>query len=353
MNSKYARKRTNELIDKSDIKEELYLLPESNTDYITQTGKIYKQYTEDKFFLKKHFINKHNGYVYVSITCKDGVNRGRRLHVLLAKMFIYNSNPKVLNVVGHNDNNKENFDLSNLYWTTNQKNTQKAVDDGLNNQPKAEDNQFSSPVKVLDKVTKEVVGVYGSMRECDRCIENISLGMISKMSTTSDYKPRSRKFIYRCITLDEFHQYDDSLKSIHLVENKPVDKSPKIFKMINQDKQYEEIFDNQTAASKVCGISQAQISNRLRKHDTSPINGWSFVLLGSKTYMESSAYENLIKTTKAYVIQNIHTQETKEFNTAKDLKDFLGLNGHDTNHYVKTGQILMSEWKIIKVTDKE
>lgn len=50
-----ARNREKNLISRSDIQEELYLLPESYTDYITKSGKVYKQYTPDKFYLKKTF----------------------------------------------------------------------------------------------------------------------------------------------------------------------------------------------------------------------------------------------------------------------------------------------------------
>ena len=96
------------------------------------SGNVYKYYYDDLYFKKKSHINKHNGYIYVNITCKDGKNRSRRLHVLMAKTFLFNPNPKKYKIVGHKDNDKSHYELSNLYWTDNQENTQKAVDDGLN-----------------------------------------------------------------------------------------------------------------------------------------------------------------------------------------------------------------------------
>lgn len=129
---KTAPLRRNKLIHKDDIKEELYLLKESNTDYITMSGNIYKYYYDDLYFKKKPHINKNNGYIYVIITCKDGKNRSGRLHVLMAKTFLFNPNPNKYKIVGHKDNDKSHYELSNLYWTDNQENTQKAVDDGLN-----------------------------------------------------------------------------------------------------------------------------------------------------------------------------------------------------------------------------
>ena len=41
-----------------------------------------------------------------------------------------------------------------------------------------------------------------------------------------------------------------------------------------------------------------------------------------------------------------------EFNSGQDLRDYFRLNGHDTNHYIKTGHILMSEWEVISKTKK-
>ena len=99
----------------------------------------------------------------------------------MAKTFIFNPNPKIYNVVGHKNNDKSDNRIENLYWTTNQENTQKAVDDGLNKPKTAQDNQFSEYIKVLDKNTLQIVGVYGSLRECNRRIKNSTLSSISRM----------------------------------------------------------------------------------------------------------------------------------------------------------------------------
>ena len=41
-----------------------------------------------------------------------------------------------------------------------------------------------------------------------------------------------------------------------------------------------------------------------------------------------------------------------EFNSGQEFKDYFGLNGHDINHYIKTGHILMSEWEVINKSRK-
>ena len=60
---KCAPLRREELVHKDDIKEILYPLKESNTDYITMSGEIYKNYYDDLYFKKTSHVNKHNGYV--------------------------------------------------------------------------------------------------------------------------------------------------------------------------------------------------------------------------------------------------------------------------------------------------
>jgi hypothetical protein len=54
------RKLTEKLIDRSDITEQLTLIKDSETDYITPSGEIYKDYGDNKFFHKAQFTN--HGY---------------------------------------------------------------------------------------------------------------------------------------------------------------------------------------------------------------------------------------------------------------------------------------------------
>lgn len=349
---KGAPLRKEELIHKEDIKETLYPLKESNTDYITMSGEIYKYYYDDLYFKKTPQLNKHNGYIYVSITCKDGVNRNRRLHVLMAKTFLFNPNPKKYKIVGHKDNDKTHYELSNLYWTDNRENTQKAVDDGLNAQKKAEDDEDSIYVKIIDKNTNEIVGVYGSLRECARCVDNITLSSISKVYKKKNYKPRNKKYIYATSNKFEFESCP-KLQNKHLNENVGNSKNPKVFRMSNSKLNYSAIFDNQTTASKICGIPQAIISHILLNRAENPYKNWYFELLYElENRKESSAYQNQLMTVEGYTIKNINDGRILEFNSGQELKDYLGLNGHDVNQYIKTNHILMSEWEIVSKNKK-
>lgn len=343
-------KREKELVPLSSIQEELRLIDGSNTDYITPTGKVYKWYHDDMYFPKKAFQNKTNKYMYVNIYFKDGKIRSRRQHILMAKAYIPNPDPEHLKIVGHRDDVKWHNTLDNLYWTNNQENTQSAINHKLNIPKAAEQNENSIYIKALDKNTKEIVGIYGSIRECARCIDNISVTMIAKMSKTKDYKPRSRKYIYQVATEEEFNRYLH-LRSKHLVENPTINKKPKVFYLINKELNYKEKFDNQVAASKVCGIKQAMISHMIKNGNI--INGWRCIYIDEINYKEASSYENLINIQNQIVLQNIKTKELKIYDTVAELKREFQLQGHDIQQYYKTGHTLMNEWKIIAIESKE
>lgn len=332
----------------------MMLISGSNTDYIGKSGIVYGDYGNDLFYPKYPRENNRNHYMYTSVLFSDGKIRSRRVHVLIAKAFLFNPNPKIFNIVGHKDNNKQNNSLENLYWTTNQENAQKAVDDGLNKAKSAEDNDKSYPVKVLDKNTLSVVAVYGSLSECARRIENIDKTAILKLyKKPNGYKPRFKKYIYQKISLEEFLSYPEEIRNINLVETPPTNKKPKIFRMTNTKMRYSQIMDNQTEAEKITGVKQAIISHILKEHKTDEYNGWTFELLGEKEYTESSAYQNLLQTVDAITVENINTGQRLTFNTIAELTKYFGLKGHDGAAYFKTGHTLLSEWKMVGKENKQ
>ena len=67
-----ARTMNDKLISRDRITEELRLIKGSETDYITPTGKIYKDYGNNMYYPKSVFQNKNNGYMYCGITYPDG-----------------------------------------------------------------------------------------------------------------------------------------------------------------------------------------------------------------------------------------------------------------------------------------
>ena len=117
------------LIDKNDIKEEIKLIEGSKTDYVSTSGKIYKDCGNDKLYSKSVFMNKHNGYMYSSISYENG-NKQRRVHKLVAEAFI-EKDDEFKNIVMHIDNDKTNNNVDNLKWGTVSENTKAAFEDGL------------------------------------------------------------------------------------------------------------------------------------------------------------------------------------------------------------------------------
>ena len=59
-----SRKLTEKLIHQSQILEEMRLIVGSETDYITPSGRIYKDYGNNFFFPKKNFIKTWKRFVY-------------------------------------------------------------------------------------------------------------------------------------------------------------------------------------------------------------------------------------------------------------------------------------------------
>ena len=69
----------------------------------------------------KIYIHKINGYAIVSLPMgKRGKSKVIRLHKALAETFI--PNPQGYKVVHHKDENRANYSLDNLEWTTQKRN---------------------------------------------------------------------------------------------------------------------------------------------------------------------------------------------------------------------------------------
>ena len=170
------------------------------------------------------------------------------------------------------------------------------------------------------------------------------------MCKKENYKPRTKKYIYQVATKEEFEKYAH-LKNKLLIENAKADKAPKVFYLCNDELGYKEKFDNQTAASKVCGISQAQISYMIKNGNK--LNGWYCIYLDAIKYTEASSYQNLLDLINPIQLKNINTGEVLVFNTAKEISDKFNIGSHDIRAYIKTGHIFMNEWEMIEIIRKK
>lgn len=180
------RKMTNKLISKEEIKEEIRLIEGSETDYVTPTGKIYKDYGDNLFYPKSVFPNKVNNYLYCGITYPEG-QRQRRVHILVANAYI--PNPENLPVVMHLDNNKQNCCVDNLKWGTTQENTLQAFKDGLQVNAKSWDDSQSIAVCSFD-MEHNLLNKYGSVGEAHRDLNISKTTILNQCNHNIKTKPR-------------------------------------------------------------------------------------------------------------------------------------------------------------------
>lgn len=167
------RKLEDKLIDKEDIQEELRLILGSETDYITPSGEIYKDYGNGKFFHKAQWLNW--GYWYCGITYPEG-QRQKRVHILVAEAYV--PNPNNLPIVMHIDDNKANKHYTNLQWGTVSENTCHAYEIGDAHNDKGWDDSQSKPVCCFN-LEKELIATYGSIGEASRNT-GITKGVVSQ-----------------------------------------------------------------------------------------------------------------------------------------------------------------------------
>ena len=178
------RKLSDKLIDRADIPEELFLIEGSETDYITKTGKIYKDYGNNKFFPKQNFQNW--GYWYCNITYPEG-QKQKRVHRLLAQTFI--PNPNNYPVVLHIDSDKSNMSLDNLKWGTIKENTLQAYEEGMAHNDKSWEDSQSIHVCQFD-LDGNLLNKYGSVSEASRQTGLTKTAILNQCNHGIKTKPR-------------------------------------------------------------------------------------------------------------------------------------------------------------------
>ncbi len=178
------RKMSDKLIDKSEIKEELRLIKGSETDYITPSGEIYKDYGNNKFYHKAQWTTW--GYWYCGITYPEG-QKQRRVHILVAEAYV--PNPNNYPIVMHKDDNKQNKHYTNLEWGTISQNTKDAYRKGwANNNSSWEDSQ-SIHVCNFD-LQGNLLNKYGSIGEASRELGVTKTTILNQCNHNLKTKPR-------------------------------------------------------------------------------------------------------------------------------------------------------------------
>lgn len=174
------------LIKKEDINEEIKLIKNSLTDYISPNGNVYKNYGNNLYYPKKNFINKNNGYLYTTITYPDG-QKQRRVHILVAETYL--PNPNNYPIVLHKDNDKSNPKLTNLEWNTISKNTKDAFKDGLIKNDKSWNDSQSIHICSFD-INGNLLKKYGSIGEASRELNITKTTILNQCNHKIKTKPR-------------------------------------------------------------------------------------------------------------------------------------------------------------------
>lgn len=181
-----ARKLTDKLIDRSEIIEQLTLIKGSETDYITPSGEIYKDYGNNKFFHKAQFTI--HGYWYCNITYPEG-QKQRRVHILVAEAYVPNPDPEHFTIVMHIDSNKENKHYTNLKWGTVAENTKQAYEEGMARNDSSWEDSQSIHVCQFD-LQGNLIKKYGSVSECSRETKITKTGILYQCNHQMKTKPR-------------------------------------------------------------------------------------------------------------------------------------------------------------------
>lgn len=169
----------------------------NSKDYIDIDGTVYTYVSNYKGIISDKVIKKAQhlcyGYCYCGIyDTKTHKVKQKRVHRLVAETFI--PNPDGLPIVGHRNNIKSDNRVENLYWTTNQENIQKAVDDGLMKNRIGFEDEQSKPVIMYETVTNKVLGVYGSICEATR---ETSLSKTTIARQAKYHRPVRKPYYFR------------------------------------------------------------------------------------------------------------------------------------------------------------
>lgn len=180
------RKMTNKLIDRAEIKEEMKLIAGSETDYITPSGEIYKDYGNNKFYHKAQWQTW--GYWYCGITYPEG-QRQRRVHILVAEAYVPNPDPNKNTIVMHLDNDKSNKHYTNLKWGTISENTKDAFDSLCAENDKSWDDSQSIHIACFD-LNGNLLNKYGSVGEGSRELGVTKTTILNQCNHKVKTKPR-------------------------------------------------------------------------------------------------------------------------------------------------------------------
>lgn len=140
------------------MSDEWYDIPGFSKYCINKSGEIMNKKSGKT--LKKGLTN---GYESVRLWTEDG-KKSKKVHRLLAEIFIPNEFPETNIQINHIDGNKRNNSLDNLEWCTAKHNMRHAINTGLHTYgPNPNAGRSHRPVIIIETGKK-----YESMSQCAR-----------------------------------------------------------------------------------------------------------------------------------------------------------------------------------------
>lgn len=107
----------------------------------------------------------NNGYPMVKLCDDNGEQHGESVHILIARQYVHNPDPKTLIEVNHKNGITGDFSILNLEWVTHKQNVQHAVDTGL----KSKSVGKCRPIELLDE-NHNVIFTFNTMTEAGNFI---------------------------------------------------------------------------------------------------------------------------------------------------------------------------------------
>jgi hypothetical protein len=130
-------------------------MPDFEKYEISNMGNIRNIFTK-----RNHKLHIKNGYYYCYFT-DNGKMRAFRVHRIIAKLFVENSDPELNTIVNHIDGNRLNNHYKNLEWTTIAGNNQHAADNNLTGKTKRRISQYKNDklIKIFDTVVEAAASI--------------------------------------------------------------------------------------------------------------------------------------------------------------------------------------------------
>jgi hypothetical protein len=154
---------------------------------VTRDGCVFSHFHGRKTMLKP--LKNRGGYLFVNLFISNDKYQNRRIHRLVAEIFL--KNPQNKETVNHIDGDKTNNKISNLEWNTMQENMKHAISTGLIKVRPGELNPMAKLTTLQVAQIRCLLGrrkLYRINQADISKMFNVSVGAISRINTNRAWK---------------------------------------------------------------------------------------------------------------------------------------------------------------------